>query len=349
MSDVHSRRLLVVLVIAAVVLSALIVKPFWQGLFLAAVLSAALRRAMEWTAARLRGRRQLAAALVTLAVLLAAVVPLGTLGAVAVNEVVDGVQWLRQTLQSEGVLGIVQRLPRPVEHAARELLRSIPEYQQQLQKLAGEQGGQAAVAVGGFLAATGTVLLQTAMMLVALFFFLADGGRLVDWIDARVPLRPGQLRALLEDFRQTSVSVLASTLGTAGIQTLTALVGYLMARVPNPLFVALVTFVTALIPALGGTIAVVAVALLLLASGHTIAGIFLAAWGLLVVALVDNVARPFLLKGEMELHGGLVFFALLGGIATFGGIGFVVGPLVLTFLVATTRMYRREFGAEDGR
>jgi predicted PurR-regulated permease PerM len=46
----------------------------------------------------------------------------------------------------------------------------------------------------------------------------------------------------------------------------------------------------------------------------------------------------------MELHGGLVFFALLGGLATFGGIGLLVGPLVLTFLVAVLKLYRREFG-----
>jgi predicted PurR-regulated permease PerM len=53
----------------------------------------------------------------------------------------------------------------------------------------------------------------------------------------------------------------------------------------------------------------------------------------------------------MELHGGLVFFALLGGLAVFGGIGLVVGPLVLTFLVAVLNLYRREFltpGASSG-
>jgi predicted PurR-regulated permease PerM len=45
----------------------------------------------------------------------------------------------------------------------------------------------------------------------------------------------------------------------------------------------------------------------------------------------------------MELHGGLVFFALLGGVAVFGAIGIVVGPLILTFLVAALKLYRREF------
>ncbi len=345
MSDVHARRLLVFLVLAAVVLTALIVKPFWEALVLAAVLSAALRVPMEWLTVRLRGHRQVAAALVTLGVLLAVIIPIAALGAVLVNQIIDGVQWVRQIIESEGVRGLLERLPGPIEHAAEQLVRAIPAPQRELQKLAGEQGGQAAAAVGGFLAATGTALFQSAMMLIALFFFLTDGHRLVDWIDVRVPLREGQLRTLLEDFRQTSVSVLSATLGTAGIQALVAAVGYLIARAPNVVFLTLVTFVTALVPAAGAAIAVLGVALLLLVTGHTVAAVFLAAWGLLVVALADNVARPYLLKGEMELHGGLVFFALLGGLAVFGGIGLVLGPLVITFLVATTRLYHREFRA----
>jgi len=229
--------------------------------------------------------------------------------------------------------------------AAREVIQAVPQPQKQLQQLAGSQGGQAAAAVGGVLAATGTAVFQTVMMLIALFFFLVDGRALLGWIDLRVPLRPGQFRSLVDDFRQTSVSVLVSTIGTAAIQTATAVVGYLIARAPNLLFLALATFVLALIPAVGGAVMVVAVALLLLATGHPVAGTFLAIWGLVVVSLSDNVARPFLLKGGMELHGGLVFFALLGGLAVFGGVGLIVGPLILTFLVTAMKLYRREFGA----
>jgi predicted PurR-regulated permease PerM len=148
----------------------------------------------------------------------------------------------------------------------------------------------------------------------------------------------------MDDFRQTSVSVLVATLGTAAIQAATAAVGYVIARPPKILFLILATFVVALIPAIGGAFVVVGVALLLLATGHPIAGTFLGIWGLVVVSLSDNVARPYLLKGGMELHGGLVFFALLGGLSAFGGIGLLIGPLILTFLVAVLKLYRREFG-----
>jgi len=344
MSELHARRLLVSLVLVALALTILIIGPFWQAFFLAAVLAATLRPLMEWLAHRLRGRRSVSAALVTVLLLVVVLLPIGGLGAILVGQVASGVQWLREAIQSGGVWGLIERLPGPVRDAARELVELVPQPQEQLQTLAGQRGGQAAAAVGGVLAATGTVLFQTVMMLIAFFFFLTDGGRLIAWLESFVPLRPGQFRALMEDFRQTSVSVLLATVGTAAIQSAVALVGYFVARAPNPLFLALATFIMALVPAVGATIVVIAVGLLLFATGHGIAGTFLVAWGAGVVALTDNVARPYLLKGGMQLHGGLVFFALLGGLAVFGGIGLVVGPLILTFLVAVLKLYRREFG-----
>lgn len=343
-TDIHARRFIVILLLAAAALTALLLTPFWAALFLAAVLAAALAPWMEWLSRKLRGRRALAATLLTIGVLLVVVFPIATFGAMLANQVLTGIQWLRDALQSEGIAGLIARLPAPVEHLARRALAAIPEPQRQLQEFAGARSGQAAAAVGGLLAATGGALFQAAMMLIGLFFFLVDGRRLLGWLDAQVPLRPGQFRELIGDFRRTTVSVLVATAATAGIQTVTAFVGYLVARAPNPVFLSFMTFAFALIPAIGATAMVVLVGIILAATGHLLAGIFLAVWGIVFVSIIDNVARPYLLKGGMALNGGVVFFALLGGVAVFGAIGLVAGPLIVTFLLATVKMYRREFG-----
>ncbi|WP_242346708.1 AI-2E family transporter [Anaeromyxobacter terrae] len=339
----HARALLIAMLVVAIALMFTLIWPFWVAFFLAAVLSATLRSPMEWLTRKLRGRRQIAATLLTLAVLLAVVLPVAGIGTFLVRQVLDGIEWLRNLIASEGFGGLLTRLPEPVENAARRFFTTVPQQQQQIQRIA-EQGQQAAGVVTSVISATGTVVFQTVMMLIALFFMLVDGARLVAWLDRHVPLRPGLLRELIEEFRKTSVSVLTATLATAGIQTVTALVGYLIARAPNVIFFTLATFVIALVPALGATVMVVTVAILLLATGHLLAGVFLAAWGIGFVSIVDNAVRPYLLKGGMELHGGVVFFALLGGLAVFGGIGLVLGPLIVTFLLAVLKMYEREYG-----
>jgi predicted PurR-regulated permease PerM len=343
-SEIHAQRSLVFLLLLAVALVAVIVSPFWVPLLLAAVFGAALQGWMDGLSALFRGRRPLAALVLTVGVLLAVLLPLGGLGAVLTKEVLDGVQWVRNALASEGIDGLLHRLPDSVEQLVRRLVAAIPDPQSLLRSVAAAGGGETAQALGGFLVATGAAFFQAALFLIALYFFLTDGERLVVWVDGHAPLRPGQLRTFLGELRRTSVSVLVASLATAVIQTATGVVGYLIARAPNLLFLALATFVVALIPAAGGALMVVAVGLLLLATGHVLAGVFLVVWGAGVVSLVDNVVRPYLLRGGMALHGGLLFFALLGGLAVFGGIGLIIGPLALTFLVTALNMYRREFG-----
>ncbi len=232
-SEVHAQRLLVFLLFLAVALVAALALPFWAPLTLAAVFAAALQSWMDGLARLLRGRRRLAAAILTFAFVLAVLLPLGGLGAGLVRETLAGVKWLREALASDGVWGLVRRLPDPAEQLVRRLVEAIPEPDQLLQNLAGA-GGDAAQAVGGFLLATGSALLKTFLFLVALFFLLSDGAAMVAWLDAHVPLRPGQLRTLLSEFRRTSVSVVLSTVGTAAIQTAIALVGFLHRPRPQP-------------------------------------------------------------------------------------------------------------------
>lgn len=320
-------------------MTGLLIAPFWAALLVAAVLAAVLRPAMEWLALRLRRRRHLAGVLLTFGVLLALAVPLAALAAVLVSEAISGVAWIRAALESEGATGMLRDLPPSLRPLAERLLGAIPEAQAQLEAFVGSRGGQAAAAVGGLLAATGGALLRTAIALVAFYFLLVDGTRLVDWAEASLPLPQGQLRRMLLEFRRTASAVLVATLGTAGIQTVAAAAGFLIGRVPNVLFLSFVTFIVALVPAVGGTVVVIAAALLQLALGHTASGVFLLVWGAGVVSTVDTLARPWLLRGGMALHGGIVFFALIGGVVAFGPIGVLLGPLTVTFLLAVVRMW----------
>jgi predicted PurR-regulated permease PerM len=340
LEDAALRRVVLALTGAAVFLAALLIKPFWQALLVAAVLAAVLRPAMEWLAERIRHRRHIAAVLLTLTVLLVVAVPLATLATILVAEAIQAVAWTRAALESDGAAVLLGRLPAALRPLAERLLHTLPEAQAELQGFVELRGGQAAAAFGGFLAATGGALLQTAIFLVAFYFLLVDGTRLVAWGEESLPLPPGQLRATLLEFRRTASAVLVATLGTAGIQAGAALIGYLIGQAPNFVFLSFLTFIVALIPAVGGTVVVVATGLLQLALGHTVSGIFLLIWGVGVVSTVDTFARPWLLRGGMALHGGIVFFSLIGGITAFGPIGVLLGPLTVTFLLAVIRMWK---------
>src|SRR5207247_2083259 len=92
------RATLIVLVVLSLVLLAMVIYPFASALFVAAVLAAALTPWTERLAARLRGRRQLAAGIVTLGALLLLVVPIAAVALSLGKEAVAGIGYVKETV-----------------------------------------------------------------------------------------------------------------------------------------------------------------------------------------------------------------------------------------------------------
>jgi len=158
------------------------------------------------------------------------------------------------------------------------------------------------------------------------------------------------LETQLQNLRNQAVYYAANaeeTVTTAGAQSAVALVGYLIAHAPGAYFLTLVTFCFALVPIVGAGAFSFAVAVYLYLLGHLYPSIFLAVWSVFVVGVVDNIVKPMVIKGGMEMHGAIVFFALIGGFAAFGLVGLVLGPLSVTLLLAVLRIYQRDFTVRE--
>jgi predicted PurR-regulated permease PerM len=343
-----AQRALTVLLVIALVLLALIIKPFASAFFLAAVLAGALFPLEKWLTRKLRGRKNLSAALLTIGIVLVLVGPIAGIAAFVVGEITTGVRYVSQTVRSEGVSGLIEKLPPSARGLAQKALDRIPVEEEQLdeeiQKRAQSQSGRAVGAVTSAVAATGSFAVQATMMLIAFFFLLVDGRALVGWMEDVSPLLPGQVTELLAEFRKVSVSIMVSTIATSGVQAVAALIGYFIAGVPYPVFFGVLTFFVAFIPAIGAAGVCLFAALILLAMGKMWMALFLAIWGVVVVGLVDNLLKPILAKRGMEMHGAVVFFALLGGLAFFGTVGLLIGPLIVAFFLALFRLRQRAIG-----
>ncbi len=355
MSDAKAaQRTLLILLLASFLLVLVVFQSLAKAFFLAAVVAAALWPLQSRLTRWLRGRKSLAAGVLTVGAALVLLAPLVGLSAFIVKQGAGAMKFVSDTVRSEGVTGLVARLPDPVEKVVRKALDALPVedgkgLNETVQAQVGARGDQAAAAVTAAVATTGSLLFQGVMFLLALYFFLSQAKLILDWIDDASPLRRGQTHELLTEFRKVTGTVLRSSILTAGIQATAAFVGYIIARVPSALFFALLTFFIAFVPALGAASVCLAASALLLATGHLYAAIFLAIWGVLVVGLVDNVVKPLLIKGDVEMNGMVVFFALLGGLAAFGVIGLLVGPLGVALFVAVLRMYRRDYGEKTVR
>jgi len=335
-ADPPTSRFFLALMLVAIALLAMVTYPVASELFLAAVLAGVLWPLQQRLTRHLRGRPGVAAGVVVSLVVLVLVGPLAALAAFMIRDSDDALAWVAKTASSDYVQTLLARLPETLRDFLVDAIARLPATVGDALLRIGADRGTAAAAAGA------SAALSTTLMLIGLYFLLVRGDQLVGWLDEVSPLRPGQTKELLLAFKSVSYAVVVSTFVTSGVQALAALIGYLIARVPNPAFFAAVTFFVAFIPAIGAGAVCVVAALLLFVTGHPYLAIFLALWGIVVVGLADNVVRPLLIKRGLEMHGAVVFFSLIGGLAAFGSIGLLVGPLAVAFFLALVRMYRQE-------
>lgn len=335
----------VALVVLALALFAFILWPFVEALFLAAVLAGALYPWQQRLAAKLRGKKQLSAIALSTVTVLLVLGPTAAVSTVLVKETVAAGRYVASAMQDGGVAGLLDKLPQPMNRYAREALQHAPvepkEIDNALHEKLSEQQERAGEYVQLLLAGTFEFLVQTALLVIALYFMLIEGQKLVQWCEDASPLKKEQTSELLREFRSVSVSVIVSSLATGVIQTGVALVGYLIAGVPKPWFFAVVTFFMSFVPAIGAGGTSFVATLILLGMGKIGMAIFLGIWGTVAVALSDNLVKPLLAKDAAHMHGAVLFFALVGGMAAFGAIGLIVGPLIVSFLLTLVRLRRR--------
>ncbi len=178
-------------------------------------------------------------------------------------------------------------------------------------------------------------------MLFALYFVLRDGDALSRELRDLLPVPPHEAEQLLGETRDLIIASVGAGLVVAAAQGAIGGVAFWALGVPSPIVWAVVIAFASLIPVVGAVVVWLPTALWFLFSGDITRAVVLIAVGVIGIGLVDNVLRPLLLSGRSSVNGLVVFFGLLGGVAAFGFIGLVLGPIVLVVTGRLLRMFAR--------
>ncbi|HVU90021.1 MAG TPA: AI-2E family transporter [Pirellulales bacterium] len=200
-------------------------------------------------------------------------------------------------------------------------------------------------AVGGFL---GNVIVGLGVMIISLYYFLADGPAMIRALMHLSPLDDRYEEQLLNEFSTISRAVVLATLLSAFAQGLLASIGYFFAGFQSVFLLTVVTMLLAMIPFVGAAAVWGACSLwLLFYEQRSMAALALALYGALVVSMIDNLIKPMVLHGQSKLHPLLALLSILGGMKALGPIGIFVGPMGMAFLQALLHMLHTEIVALD--
>ncbi len=189
-------------------------------------------------------------------------------------------------------------------------------------------------------------LAELLLAIVLAFFFYRDGPAMAARAEALLRRLAGEtgirMMTLAADVTR---GVVWGLVGTAVAQGILAGIGFTIAGVPQAVLLGVVTGVISILP-VGAPLIWIPASLWLLTQGQTGWGIFMAAYGALVISSVDNIIRPWAIARGAKLPLLLTLMGALGGVLAFGFLGLFLGPVVLA--VGYTLLLEFAGGDEEG-
>lgn len=286
----------------------------------------------------------------TAGLVLVTLLPLAVIGSLVAPQAVNGLRVLDSLREPAWLLS-----PEAQEWfaSADVWLKEIPGLEGGLSQIAGNAAGVAGsaartVLAGGVGLAGGVFHAVLVIFLFIMMTLLAvgQGEQLREFAQRLLGFPYPVLDRFIITIRKAIFGVLMGVVFVALIQGFLCGLGFSVAQVPQAAFWGLIAAFVAPIPFVGTALVWLPVCLWLWFTGAKTACVGLAVWCTLIVAGVDNVFRPFFLKTGIDASVVVLVLAILCGLATFGPVGILAGPILVAVALQAAR---ESFGRHSGK
>jgi predicted PurR-regulated permease PerM len=317
----------------------LVFEPFLTPLIWAVVLVVFFRR-LHAAVQRRIASPNLAALASTLAVTLIFIVPVFLVFSLVANQAIAVTQRLveewRHGLGWRSLFAWVESLPLqylPIEVKLDDLREIAAQNLRQWGLRIAERGATLAQNVLG-------VTVSVLVALIASFYLFRDGAALMRLVRDVAPLEADYRERLLAITENVLFASVLSSFAVAAVQGTLGGIAFWIVGIPAPILWGMLMMLAAFIPFVGAALIWGPAAIYFLFSGEYMSAGILTFAGIFVVGTVDNILRPILISGRVELNGLLVLISVVGGISAFGLLGIVLGPVLIAVAVAVLEAER---------
>jgi len=186
---------------------------------------------------------------------------------------------------------------------------------------------------------TAGLVMGLGVTLYLVFFLFRDGESLTKHFTTAIPMPPEVRADLLSTFTTVVRATVQGDIMVALLQGALGGFGFWVLGVHAVLLWTVPMSLLALLPVFGAALVWAPVAVYFMATGHVVEGLGLLIYGTLVISLVDNLVRPYLVGKATRLPDFVVLLSTIGGIASFGVQGFITGPVVAAMFIAVWRTF----------
>jgi predicted PurR-regulated permease PerM len=318
--------------------------PFLRTIASALIVSVIFFPAYQWVLRHVRNRRGWASLIMTLGIVFLFLVPVVLILLKATNEAIAIAQRLSRLSAEQGgfTLFVMTLAEKPLHFIGRfadlskfDIHAAITSNVQRLSFFVLSSGAAILGNLASFIA-------NFFLMLVVVFFLFRDGENWAGSVGTMIPLSPAQTERLYRNITDTIIGNVYGIVSVGFVQGLFTGIAMAIVGLASPLLLSIAAFFASIIPVVGAALIWVPAGIYLLFTGALWKGVFVLLWGALVISAVDNIVRPWVVSGKVELHPLVLLFFILGGVEVFGFIGLFLGPVIAAVLVAVFDLLRTE-------
>jgi predicted PurR-regulated permease PerM len=192
---------------------------------------------------------------------------------------------------------------------------------------------------GAILRNTASFLFHLSVMILAMFYLFRDGESIVERLRVVLPFEHEHRDRMIREAHDLIFASVVSSAVAAAAHGILGGIAFALTGISAPVFWGVMMGFFSLVPVVGSALIWVPAVISLMLQGHPVAGIILAIICGVVVGLVDNVIRPWVISGRAEMGGLIVFISVLGGLAVFGMLGLVLGPIIVATFASILDLY----------
>lgn len=304
-------------------------RPFWGGFLGAATLYILLRNQMIYLTEKKRLKRGIMSVLLLLETLLFFLIPLGLLIWLLISK------FDAFNLDPHSLLAPLQQVAEVIEQKTGYDILS----KTNLNDLIGIIPKMGQLLIGSI----SSIVINMLVLLLVLYFMFIGGRRMENYIASVLPFNRKNKEDLLHEFYMVVKSNAIGVPLLAIVQGGAAMLGYYLFGVPEVLLWGVLSCFATIIPVIGVGLVWIPICLYLGVTGGWGYAIGLAAYSLVVVGNIDNLFRSLLQKKMSDTHPLITIFGVLIGLAAFGLMGVIFGPLLLAIFVLCVKIFRQEY------
>jgi predicted PurR-regulated permease PerM len=208
-----------------------------------------------------------------------------------------------------------------------------------LQRYGGVAAGFVAGKLGIILRNAAVFFFHLGVTVLAMFYFYRDGASMVARLRDLLPFELAHRDRMLSESRELIFASVTSSLAAAVGHAILGGIAFAATGISAPIFWGVMMGFFSFVPLVGSALIWVPVAISLMVGGHIGKGLVLVFVCAVIVTVVDNVVRPWLISGRAELGGLMVFIGVLGGIEAFGLLGVILGPIIVAMAASVLEVY----------